>query len=328
MTQNTLDHASLFSPAAINALAFATYELYISGLPEAALDWRRGGVGERITWRGFLPGAIVLITIFLRCPVTYSRTRPLGFPIPARMLPLGNAVTPGEYAQFELAIKSYCNRAKARDLQTGPCLGTNFTHIQAGRVKLGALGEEFVVSFSHSSGCGNGGCPMALFVREAKGYRLTVMSGGGGYALLPSGGPVPDVAFYWNMGGGDTTVQSFHYAHGKFAPAGNADCTPKNNPSPVCAGIGEARSTISEMTIAPAEYDALRPVFEADIERQSPTLAAQLPFKDAHALNFGGSNLALVTALTLGPCGASRNCRISIYAHHYQGGFYLYGRDR
>ncbi|MGH9773192.1 MAG: hypothetical protein ACRD4Q_16100, partial [Candidatus Acidiferrales bacterium] len=268
-------------------------------------------------------GVLLLLPLLIASPID-ARVKPPGFPIPTGMFTLRNVVTPGEYAQLKVAIASW-KREHAQEPQEGEGIGA-LNRIEAARINLGALGEGMVVSFGNSSPpCGGtGNCPMALFVSGVKGYRLALMAGGWGYALLPSSGRVPDIAFYWNMSAGESDAQVYHYAHGQFAATCRAACTGKSS-SAICAAEDKASQNAQEMRVSPAEYDALRPAVEADLEKQAPMLAAQYPFKDARALNLGGSNLALVTALALGTPGANRNCRISIYAHHYQGGFSLYG---
>jgi hypothetical protein len=233
------------------------------------------------------------------------------------MMPLGRAVTPGEYAQLRRAIQANWEREKARILQSGPPLGTNFSRITATRIRLGPLGQALVVYFGRSPECGaTGNCPMAVYVREPAGYRRVISDFGWGYALLPSGGPVPDVAFYSNVSCCESTAARYHYAEGKFVPAGGADCKGKNTGA-ICAAMSGAAHRLAER-ISPAKYEALRPAIEASLEELPSALARRYSFDDAHGVIVLFMQEVKATAVGLGPCGLNQNCNISIYARHYR----------
>ena len=264
------------------------------------------------------PFAFLLFTaLMLSCAVsTRAQTHPPDVPLPSWIVPLGQAPTPAEYALLESAINANWQKEKARVLETGPGLGSDFTQIYAVRVQLGALGEGMVVHFAHAPSCGaTGNCPIAVYVREANGYRRVIDTGGWGAALIPSGRQVPDVAFYWHMSAGETDTDVFHYANGQFTAQDSPACIGENNPAPVCAAMASALG--AQSSASPAEYDALRPQVEADLERQSPALVTRLPFDQAHAIDIPFVNQMIMTAIGWGSCGVNGNCRILIYAHNY-----------
>jgi hypothetical protein len=252
----------------------------------------------------------------------------MGFPISPKIFSLGRAVTPGEYARLLPAIEKNWEREKAGVLERGPALGTNFTDITAARLRLGSLGRAVVVSFSQSPECGaTGNCPMAVYVRTSSGYRRVISSGGWGYALLPSAGPVPTVAFYSNLSAGESVAAQFHYAGKKFVQGSPTDCTERANSKPVCAAMDAALLNTRSMAISPAEYAALRPEIEASIRKLPAKLQREFSYVDSHGVQIGGllneSGNYTFTALAVGPCRADENCRIFIYARRYPGARYL-----
>jgi hypothetical protein len=268
----------------------------------------------------FLAVGVFLLLSFLVLSPNDAQVRPTGFEIPARMLPLGNAVTPGEYGQLKTAIETW-QREQGQTPQESAGMG-DVGRIQATALKLGSLGEGMLVSSVDPAVCGaTGNCPMALFVRGANAYRLALMSGGEDYALLPSGGPVPDIAFYSHMSAFESDAQVFHYAHGEFVATSSAQCTAENSTNPICAAVGNTVQT-AQGALSPAEYDALRPVVEANLPERSPASAQKLSFDDAHGINVFNMQLVSATAIGMGPCEVNRNCNISIYAHHREGGTY------
>lgn len=261
---------------------------------------------------------LVLFTLLiLFCAAsTRAQTDQPDVPIPSRIFPVGQAPTPAEYSLLESAINANWQREKARQLEIGPGLGSDFTHIYAVRIRLGALGEGMVVHFPTSPECGaTGNCPMAVYVREVDGYRRVIDTGGWGVALLPSTSAVPDLAFYSHVSADETDSAVFHYASGQFSARNGPACTNQHDSQPVCAAIatalGPAHST------SPAEYAVLRPQVEADLERQSPALVAHLPFDQAHAIDIQFVNQMIITAIGWGSCGVNEDCRILIYAHNY-----------
>ncbi|MGH9402093.1 MAG: hypothetical protein ACRD2P_08305 [Terriglobia bacterium] len=201
-------------------------------------------------------------------------------------------------------------------LREGAGIG-DLSRIEATRVNLGSLDEGVIVSFDRAPACGaTGNCPMALLVRGANGYRVALMSGGWGYALLPSGGAVPDIAFYWNMSAFESDAQLFHFAHGRFTTESRTTCTETNSGNPICAAMGTALQNTHRMAVSPAEYDALRPAVEPSLQGQSPVSAPGFSFDDTHAIGIFGMQLVSATVVTTGACGSNRNCNISIYARH------------
>jgi len=264
--------------------------------------------GTRLRQCGPIAASVLFVFLVIPTSFLYSRIKPVGFPVPSRILQLGQAVTPGEYAQLRQAIMVNWQREKTKVMRIGPALGTDFTHIIAARVHLGALGEGLVVEFAHSPQCGaTGNCPMAVYIRVPNGYRRVISAGGGGYAVLPSGGPVPDVAIYGSASAFETSAELYHYTDGQFVAGRGATCTGKSTSAICAARIGYPQA-LSE-AISPAEYAALRPLVESDFEKQSPALARRYSYDSAHGTH---------TAIGLGPCGYNRNCRIWIYGRSYR----------
>jgi len=259
-------------------------------------------------------GVLLFLSLLTASPLG-ARIKPVGFEIPIRMQSLESAATPTEYAQLEVAIKTW-EREHAQEQQEGEGLG-DLSRIEATRVNLGPLGEGMVVSFGNSSPpCGaSGNCPMTLIVHGAQGYRLAFMSDGWGYALLPSGGPVPDIAFYSHMSASESDAQVLHYAHGQFGATSSAACTAGNSSNPICAPVGNTAET-TQGALSPAEYSALRPAVEANLQEQSPASTRRFSIDDTHGLGVFLMQLVSATAVGVGPCGVNRNCNISIYAHH------------
>ncbi len=272
---------------------------------------------------GFSGVAVQLVLFLIVSLPAHARVRSPKFPIPFRIFPLSEAITPGELSQLEIAIRAWAQK-NAQALQEGTGLG-DFSEIEATRVKLGTLGDGVVVSFGNRAPpCGaTGNCPMALFTRGQKGYRLRIMSGGWGYAVLPSSGPVPDIAFYSNVSVGESIAASYQYDQGKFVQAPQVDCTGKNESDPTCAAENQAMETNTGVAaFSPAEYGALRRLVAANLKRRAPGRALHFPFDGAHAMNLRGINRSQLVAMTLGPCGVNRNCSISVYAHVEPGGWY------
>lgn len=264
------------------------------------------------------PSALLLFTAPILFCATSARAQvhPPNVQLPSWIVPLGQAPTPAEYALLESAINANWQREKAQQLEVGPGLGSDFTQIYAVRVQLGALGEGMVVHFAHAPSCGaTGNCPIAVYVREANGYRRVIDTGGWGAAILRSNGAVPDIAFYWHMSAGKTDTAVFHYANGQFTVRDSPACIGENDPAAVCAAIATALGPAQ--SASPAEYEMLRSQVEADLERQSPALVTQLPFDQAHAIDIQFVNQMIITAIGWGSCGVNEDCKILIYAHNY-----------
>lgn len=281
--------------------------------------------GFRLYECGLMAGSALSILLFLPTSVLYSRVKPMRFSIPSKIVPLGQSVTSGEYAQVRQAIMANWEHEKASILERGPALGTDFTHIIATRIFLGALGEGLVVEFANSPQCGaTGNCPMAVYVHGPNGYRRVISAGGWGFALLPSGGPVPDVIFAWRMSAREQDVSRFHYADGRFTPlAGektSAGCVSTGNSSTICASplgnFGWGRP------VSPGDYQAMRPAVEAGFQKELAASRKQTIFEDAHAMDFQAVNGVMATAVGPGCCDVSSNCAISIYAHYYHGHYW------
>lgn len=270
----------------------------------------------RIRKSSLIFAAVPLFVVSLLATPLRAQAPPLDTRIPSRIFPLGQAPTPAEYALLESAIDANWQREKERQLEIGPGLGSDFSHIYAVRIRLGALGEAMVVHFADSPECGaTGNCPMAVYVPDAKSYRRVIDTGGWGFALLPSTSAVPDLAFYSHVRAGETASTVFHYANGQFTEQNGPACTNEDDSQPVCAAmaiaLGPAHST------SPAEYEALRPQVEADLKKQSPALVTELPFNQAHAIDIQFVNQMIITAIGWGSCGVNEDCRILIYAHNY-----------
>jgi hypothetical protein len=234
------------------------------------------------------------------------------FPLPKRIVPLSASVTPHEYAEIEAAIKKEMSKPQVtKELQRGAGLGP-LNQIIVARVPLGTLGDGMMVNFRHSPSCGTGGCPMWLFLRGPQGYRNVIKEGGWGFSLAPSGqsSSVPDIAFYWQMGAGETDVAQYHFAQGEFVSvvASPAKCGDEDDTRGVCAGRSSQRWVWS---ITSAEYDSL--AREVQDDPKSPAVVQQ-PFSDeAHAIDFPLVNDKIARVVGLGRCTAESNCTISIY---------------
>lgn len=275
--------------------------------------------GSRLSLCGLTAAVIFFFAFLLNPSAIDARIRPAGFPIPSRMISLGRVVTPGEYALLRQAIKANWERDKARVLRSGPPLGSNFTHITATRIRLGSLGPALVVYFGHSPECGaTGNCPMAVYVRKPKGYRRVISAGGAGFDLLPSGGPVPNIAIYGHVSAGPPAGGIFHYVHGRFAPPSGVTCTGRST-SAICTAMESHQQSLGK-AISPAEYAALRPLIESNLEKQSPTPAHRSFFDTAHGVTVFHMPRATVAAVATGSCGMNRNCSISVYDHHFREG--------
>lgn len=251
--------------------------------------------------------------LLLAAPVSLAQTGAdaTAFPVPKRIVPLSAAVTPREYREIIAAIQKEMAKPKvSEELERGPGLGA-LNEIVVTRAPLGSLGDGMMVSFSHAPACGTGGCPMWLFVRGPQGNRNVIKDGGWGFTVLPSGSPVPDVVFYWQMGAGETDVAKYHYEQDKFnrVVAHPAKCGGEDDRRGACAGRS---SDSSVMSITPAEYDSLG----REVQAESKSSAASQPhfFDDAHAIDFPLVNDTIARVVGEGSCNPESNCRISIYA--------------
>lgn len=259
--------------------------------------------------------------ILLSISPSVARIRPQPFPIPGKVASLSMAPTPAEYAQLVSAIRANWEREKDQQTEEGPGLGSDFSHITAARMHLGTLGDAMLVYFANSPECGaTGNCPMAVYVRQPTGYRRVINAGGWGAALLPSGGPVPDVAFYSHMSAAETDAVVFHCSNGRFAGQGGPACTDQNRSNPVCAAIATALGGV--YGISPADYAGLRPYVEADLKKKSQFRPSQLSFSQMRAVNIANVSQTVVTMVGWGPCDINQDCTISIYAHPYGGTSY------
>lgn len=75
-------------------------------IPDEVCPLQSGSTARTSTHR-FLAVGLFLLLSFLTTSLAGARIRPTGFAIPNRMLSLGNAVTPGEYAQLIMAVKAW-----------------------------------------------------------------------------------------------------------------------------------------------------------------------------------------------------------------------------
>lgn len=263
---------------------------------------------------GSLAICIPVVLLLISAPASLAETVPeAGFPLPKRIVPLAAAVTPREYGQIVTAIKNEMAKPQVgRELERGAGLGP-LKQIIIARVPLGSLGDGMMVNFRHSPSCGTGGCPMWLFLRDPQGYRNAIRTGGWGFSLVPSGqsSSVPDIAFYWQMGAGETDVAQYHFDRGKFVPvvANPAKCGEQDDTRGVCAGRSSRPWVWS---ITSAEYDSLAREIQDD---PKSTAAAQQSYHDeAHAIDFPLVNDKIVRVVGLGHCTAESDCTISIYS--------------
>lgn len=224
---------------------------------------------------------------------------------------LSEASTPREYVAVLAAIKrEMANPEVKEELEKGPGLGQlNWT--TATRVPLGSLGPGIMVNFLHSPSCGTGGCPMWLFLHGPHGYRNVIKAAGWGFSLVASGGSVPDISFYWQMGASETDVGQYHYAHGKFVPVvpDPASCGGEDDIRGVCAG----RSSENWLwSITSAEYDSMRLEVQA-VAKPSALASQQISFDQAHAIDFSLVNDKIARIVGIGSCTPDSNCTISVY---------------
>ena len=251
---------------------------------------------------------VLLLTI--QFALSQDSSKPLSFRVPTQLVALSQLISPGEYTALIAAIrKEIAGPEVSRMMDEGLDPG-DLNWITAVRVPLGSLHGAVMVNFGHSPSCGTGGCPMWLFVRDAEGYRSLIRAGGWGFSLQPSGGPVPDIAFYWQMGAGETDVSQFRFAKGKFVrmAAHPAKCGGEDDTRGVCAGRASQRWN---WAITPAEYDSL----QRELQPASGPLPASQSalFKDAHAVDFPLVGETIARVVGLGNCTSESDCRISIY---------------
>ena len=223
------------------------------------------------------------------------------FAVPKQLIALSDAITPREYGLLRTAVEKELKTPElVRELNAGPGYG-DLQWIAAKRVHLGSLGEGAMVEFAHSPSCGNGGCPMWLFVRGEHGYRSLIRAAGWGFSLIKSSAAVPDVAFYWQMGAGQTDVSQYRYKKEMFAVFNTAKCMGEDDKHGICANLSSQDDDAG--SLSPAEYDSLR-------QHADSTLSAQ--FSDAHAVDIGlGSLNARIVAV--GCTSRNSNCSITVY---------------
>jgi hypothetical protein len=231
-----------------------------------------------------------------------------GVPIPQQIVALSEAVTPQQYAATIAAIRKEMAKPDSHELEE-PGLG-ELKWIEIAKVPLGTIGNGFMVNFGHSPSCGNGGCPMWLLLPGPNGFQVAIKAGGWGFSVVRSGGSVPDIAFYWQMGAGETDVAQFHYAHGKFvgAPSEPAECGGEEDMRGVCAERSRWSQAIV-WSIAPAEYESLARA----MQRESASSRASVQFGQAHAIDFPLIGDTHVRVVGTGRCTPESNCTISIY---------------
>jgi hypothetical protein len=249
--------------------------------------------------------ALILLLACSGAGTAIAQTAPsksAGFPIPQHMLSIADVVTPAEYAGVVAAIqREIAMPAVSKELDEGPGLGP-LDLISATRVMLGSLGDGIVVDFAHAPSCGNGGCPMWLLLSGPHGYRVAIKSGGWGYTLVNTAGSVPDIAFYWQMGAGETDVSQYHYSRSKFVPvaAKPPKCGDEDDKRGVCAGRA---ANDAVRTITPAQYDSL----------PQGVKAAQSFSDHAHAFDLQMVNDKIARVVGVGACTRDGDCQISIY---------------
>lgn len=256
--------------------------------------------------------ALLLLLLVGRGGAQIAAENAAAFPVPAHIVTFSDVVTPQEYAKAIRAIRTYTARpAVQQALEEGAGI-EDLDWIYASRVSLGALGEGLVVNFLHSAACGTGGCPMWLLVRDQDAYKVAVPGAGWGYWLKSSGGPVPDLILYWQMGVGDTDVAHYRYGGGKFigvraSPERCAQGTDTGD----CAGIENA-SHIGDWTVAPAEYASLDEQFKTATVPALKHLTGEFAER-AHAIDLRLVNNEVARVVGVGDCRREGNCTISIY---------------
>ena len=263
--------------------------------------------------RTFCICLISLPLLILPSSLASDGAKSSAFPLPERIAPLFEAVTPREYADVVTAIENELRKpAVSAELEQGAGLGP-LNNIQVTRVRLGSLEAE-VVEFSHSGGCGNGGCPMWLFLRDPRGYRSAIRSGGWAFSTVSSGGPVPDVVFFGQSGAGETDVSQFHYVNGDFigVPAKPEKCGGEDDLRGVCAArTSDADNWVTSVTLD--EYNALWRAIQADPKKPSDAPSRHSFYDNAHAITIPVVNDIVATAVGVGACTVESNCTISIY---------------
>ena len=265
----------------------------------------------QVLWSSLLKSGACFATSFLLLIAISSSHRQAPptaaqFPIPAHMAAVGEAATPHEYAQLIDAIDEEIKKPTFLDEGTdlGPLNG-----ITAKSIALGSLGDGMVVNFPRAPIRGNGGGPMWIFVRTAVGYRNVIRTGGWGYTLIPSASAVPDIAFFWHMSAGETSISEFRYTDAAFAPVSvsPSECFGVDDPHPICARVLAAVWTIKP--VAPTDLDTLWPLVK------SLGVTRETFVHEAHAVDMGLVNDNAATVVGLGSCAVQSDCTISIYGH-------------
>ena len=265
---------------------------------------------------------ISLLLILLSSSLADENKKSPTFPLPQHIVPLSEPLSPREYEQVVAAIKSESRKPSiAQELEHSPGLGP-LNNIDIVRVRLDILEAE-VVKFSLSGACGNGGCPMWVFLRDPHGYRNVIRDGGWGFNILPSSGSVPDIVFYWQMGAGETDVTQFHYVHDDFVavPAKPNACGGEDDTRGACPGrMNAAWATVGTdnphnwaSSITLHEYDSLWRTLQADSNNPSISPSRTSFDDNAHAFTIPIVNDIVVKVLGVGTCTPDSNCSISIY---------------
>ena len=157
---------------------------------------------------------------------------PVTFPIPADM----RETWPG--AKLSDAEKQLLQRAVAPELydedeDSRSGKKYSFDSLDTADIALGSLGKGVIVLMSGSSLCGNGGCPIYVYVSEKRGYRKILGDkemgpGGWAFAVVNSKTAIPDLVIAASLGGGLTELALFRYSRDAFSKQACEILTAKN----------------------------------------------------------------------------------------------------
>ena len=227
-----------------------------------------------------LSRALMLITVSLRCS---AQPGVHAFPLPQQLVRIDSGITMSEFEALHAAVAAdpelKQDADQAFDIK-------QFGEIRVTPIALGKADRGFVVYFNTSELCGaTGNCPMALYLRGEQGLHAALHFGGWGFALLPSGGDVPDIVSAWNMSCCEEILTRYRFSGGKFAAIGCDDeevGEPEEDSSdkhsmPTVKPCGTSEGKSSTPTFAPpADFEGGTPAPTYAQMQQLAKLAAKI----------------------------------------------------
>lgn len=226
--------------------------------------------------------ALLLVIASARCaeqPVQHA------FVLPRELVQVNSGITMNEFEALRAAVST---DAKLEQHDVGPFDIKQFDDLLVTPVALGKAGRGFVVYFNTSELCGaTGNCPMPLYLPGERGLYAALHFGGWGFALLPSGGEVPDIVSAWNLSAGEGTLNRFRFSSGKFsAIACDDEYEETSPPDEDTAGAHSAPTVKPCATPAgkpspptftpPADFNAGTPALTYALMRQLEEVVAKL----------------------------------------------------